>query len=66
MKKTSIMLAIILWIITAAIFIERFTERRLLTLIPIIAHNQIHGVFGWVLVLSIIFTIIPIMMPRKK
>lgn len=65
-KKILPILSIILWVVTIGIFINAFMHHDLWGLTPIIAHNRIHGIFGWSLILSIVFSILWVIVRHKK
>ncbi|QDJ58058.1 hypothetical protein EFA59_00295 [Weissella hellenica] len=66
MKNFFKLLALCLWLLTLIIFVHALIKHDLWSLTPIIAHNHIQGLFGWSLILSIIFSVIPFFTGNKK
>ncbi|MBW1605948.1 hypothetical protein [Lactobacillus sp. Sy-1] len=50
-------ITIILYLADAWIIIQANANHKLLTLLPVIAHNQPQGGFGWLVVATIVATI---------
>lgn len=66
MKKIIFISDILMWIITIIVFIVLVSAHGIWSIAPIYAYNRPQGVFGWLLAVTILLTVIDhLFFPRK-